>query len=139
MFGYQQGVLTEMGVKVRILMKGDSSAAKQNASKLGPGRLKHHHTSDFFVKEAIRKKLLRDLKIDGKLNFSDIQTAERTQWTREPNIITTGEIPSHWRIPHSRGDETDQQHQWEIPGSDEKAETKRVCSVMQRAHSAEAK
>ena len=141
---YQRGVLVDMGVQVEILMKGDSSAAKQNASKLGPDRLKHIHTSDIFVREAIQKKLLRDIKIDGKINCSDIQTkhllpAEWKQWRLELNTGTTVEIPIHWSIPYIRGDETDQQHQWEIPGSDEKAETKRVRSVMQRAHSAEAK
>ena len=55
---YVKQVCAEMGLLVRIKMKTDAQAALQNASKLGPGRIRHLELQAAYLKECVRKKLI---------------------------------------------------------------------------------
>ena len=71
---YIQKVAAELGLKLRILIHGDASAAYRSAERLGPGRIKHLETNAFFIKEAVRKKLLSVKKIPRADNRGDALT-----------------------------------------------------------------
>ena len=76
---YIKHVCKELGMPVEIELLGDASAALANAKKLGPGRIRHLETYQMFIKEALRKKLLRSKQLSGK-NIADLHT---TYYTNE--------------------------------------------------------
>jgi len=71
---YWKQITAEMGIRTEIILQGDASAANLNAARLGPGRIKHLEAACYFIKEAIRKKLLRSIKIPRAVNMADIHT-----------------------------------------------------------------
>ena len=67
-------VVREMGMELSIVMRTDSAAALANASKLGPGRIRHLELQAAYLKECVRKRYVRIEKMSGKDNTSDILT-----------------------------------------------------------------
>ncbi len=59
---YARSIFAECGVSVDVELVGDSTAAMQSAGKLGPDRLRHIERHELFVKEAIRKTLIKLVK-----------------------------------------------------------------------------
>ena len=81
---YIRNVGMDMGVQLKIRMRTDSSAALANASKLGPGRIRHLEQQAAYLKECVRKKYVMTEKIAGKTNLSDILTKHY-----KPEVITS--------------------------------------------------
>ena len=54
---FVRSVLAEIGVQVKGVQFSDSTAALRNASKLGPGKMRHLMTGAMFVEEAVRASL----------------------------------------------------------------------------------
>jgi len=71
---YAKSVFAECGVDVDVELVGDSTAAMQNAAKLGPGKMRHMERNDLFVKEAIRQRLLKIVKAKGTELAADLLT-----------------------------------------------------------------
>ena len=58
----------ELGISLEPELHGDATAAQQNARKVGPGKMRHVEASQFFIKEAVRRRLVKLVKCDGKDN-----------------------------------------------------------------------
>ena len=71
---YIRDVAREMGIELSIVKRTDSAAALANASKLGPGRIRHLELQAACLKECVRKRYVRIEKMSGKDNTSDILT-----------------------------------------------------------------
>ena len=71
---YVKEVFSEMGILLKIWMYTDASAALANASKLGPGRIRHLEVQSMWLKDAIRRRILAIGKIGSKQNNSDVLT-----------------------------------------------------------------
>ena len=71
---YAQNVLLELGCQTKLEMFTNASASLQNSGKFGGGRIKHLRIADYFVKEVIRLKLARLLKVASSENPADLHT-----------------------------------------------------------------
>ena len=71
---YVQKVLQELGVQADLEIETDAAAALQAATKMSGGRLKHLAIADKFIREALKRKLLRIKKKDTRKNSSDIHS-----------------------------------------------------------------
>ena len=71
---FLKNILTEMRLDVDIIIEGDATAALKNSMKLGPGKIRHLESTQFFVEEAIRRRLLRVRHISRTVNIADIFT-----------------------------------------------------------------
>ena len=73
----------ELGYPMSIVLASDATAALRNASNLGPGRLIHVDRLAMFVKEVVRRELVKLEKIDTKLNDADLLTKHVDRATLE--------------------------------------------------------
>jgi hypothetical protein len=64
---YAKRVLAEMGAECTPTLFSDASAALANAERLGPGRMRHLMVSAMYVKELVRRRLVRLQKIDTRM------------------------------------------------------------------------
>jgi len=87
---YVKRMLSELNLEVDILLQGDASAAYRNADKLGPGKVKHLETSAYYIKEAIRKKVVRTEKIPREINYADMHTHHLSTKDFENMLVVTG-------------------------------------------------
>ena len=71
---YVKHVLEELGYPSEIWLEGDATAAQANASKMAPAKLRHLETSEMFIKEAVRRKLVKLRKVKSCDNVADIHT-----------------------------------------------------------------
>ena len=70
-----QNLLMEFGFqRLQGILTSDASAAIANAGKLGCGRIRHLETQEYFVKDCVRKKLIRLNKGQTKEMTSDLLT-----------------------------------------------------------------
>eukprot|EP00971_Amphidinium_carterae_P101144 2000962-Amphidinium_carterae.1 len=81
---YTSSVLRELGIKSRLEIFTDAKASFQAASKLGGGRLKHLRIADYFIKDVLRNKKAKLIKIDGKVNPADVHTKHL-----KPDVLKT--------------------------------------------------
>ena len=71
---YVKHVLAEFGLESTIKIAGDASAALSAASKLSGGRMRHLKGCDAFIKQLVKRKVVRLEKIGTKENAGDILT-----------------------------------------------------------------
>jgi len=71
---YLKQVLAELGVESTVTIEGDASAAYRSAEKLGPGKVKHLEVSAYFIKEAVRKRMVKVHKVPRDQNLADMFT-----------------------------------------------------------------
>ena len=69
-----QALLGDMGVKRKITIKTDASAAKGIAYRRGLGKIKHLEVSQLWLQDKISRKEFDVVKIDGKINRADALT-----------------------------------------------------------------
>ena len=69
-----QQIFEELGVKLKLVMKCDSSAARGIASRNGSGKVKHLGIKDLWIQQAVRSGEIYLDKVDTLLNWSDIGT-----------------------------------------------------------------
>ena len=71
---YVKHVLAEFGLESTIKIAGDASAALSAASKLSGGRMRHLKGCDAFIKQLVKRKVVRLEKIGTKENAGDLLT-----------------------------------------------------------------
>jgi len=69
-----QSMLEELGMKVQLRMKCDSSAAKQSAEKIGLLRVKHLALGMHYLKEVVAAGLVSIDKVESSKNLADLWT-----------------------------------------------------------------
>ena len=69
-----QGMLQDSGVKLNILLKTDSSAAKGIASRRGLGKVRHIELSELWLQDQVARGRISIEKVRGEDNFSDSLT-----------------------------------------------------------------
>ena len=72
------GMLSDMGVNVRICLSTDSSAAKGIGNRRGLGQVRHIELADFWLQEQTARGKIQLRKIKGDENFSDSLTKHAT-------------------------------------------------------------
>ena len=87
---YVKKVLTEFGIEAEIEMDTDASAAYQAASKMSGGRLRHLEVADKFIRQAVKRKLLKLHKTGTLENSSDIHTKHVDKDTLARHMDETG-------------------------------------------------
>ena len=70
-----QSVLTDFGVKVKIEIHSDATAAIGICKRQGLGRVRHLATADLWIQQRIRSK---ELKLPGTESPSDLMTKHKT-------------------------------------------------------------
>ncbi len=70
-------VMSELGWKMPVEIRVDSSAAKAVASRAGLGRTRHIEVRFLWVQEAVRRHRITIKKVSGKLNPADVMTKAR--------------------------------------------------------------
>ena len=97
-----QTLLEELGVKTKIELRTDSSAAKGSCERVGLLHLKHMELRQLFLKDLVKSGLIEIVKIPTTLNVADMLTkpvtmevlarclAQAPSWTHgaEVNMIT---------------------------------------------------
>ena len=68
------GVLSDLGVNLRVAVSSDSSAAKGIANRRGIGKVRHIELSELWVQDQVAKGRITVYKIDGSENSSDSLT-----------------------------------------------------------------
>ena len=69
-----KSLMADLGIIVDIEVVQDSTAAKGTASRIGIGKIKHLDVGWLWIQEAVKSRLIKLVKIDGKENPSDILT-----------------------------------------------------------------
>ena len=64
----------EMGIKVRIRVSTDASAAKGIASRRGLGKIRHIEVHQLWVQDKVANGEIEVRKVDGKANLADMLT-----------------------------------------------------------------
>ena len=101
---YLKQIASELGLSVKITVKGDASAAYKSAERLGPGKIKHLEVGAYFVKEAVRKKYLHVVKIPRAVNRADALThflspADFKKRYEEQQCVKVSGLPSFEIMP----------------------------------------
>ena len=65
---------SEMGIKVRIRVNTDASAAKGIASRRGLGKIRHIEVHQLWVQDKVASGEVEIRKVDGKANLADLLT-----------------------------------------------------------------
>ena len=73
-----QSLLKDMGISVTINIHTDTSAAKGTAARIGIGKVKHLDVAWLWIQDAVRRGLVKILKIDGKTNPADLMTKPKS-------------------------------------------------------------
>ena len=73
-----QSVLTDFGVKVKIEIHSDATAAIGICKRQGLGRVRHLATADLWIQQRIRFKELKLFKLPGTENPSDLMNKHKT-------------------------------------------------------------
>lgn len=71
---FVKSVFAVLGLHVKVVIKGDSSAAQLNAAKFGPGRTKHLEMQQMFGKVVVRLKFVRLQKVRMDENMTYVLT-----------------------------------------------------------------
>ena len=69
-----RSMLEDMGVKLRIRVNTDASAAKGIASRRGLGKVRHIEVSQLWVQGKVASVEIEVRKVDGKTNIADALT-----------------------------------------------------------------
>ena len=72
-----QSVLTDFGVKVKIEIHSDATAAIGICKRQGLGRVRHLATADLWIQQKIRSRELKLFKLPGKDKPSDLMTKHK--------------------------------------------------------------
>ena len=68
------GMLSDLGIKLSIVVSTDSSAAKGIASRRGLGKVRHIELCELWLQEQVAKGKIGLVKISGEDNFADSLT-----------------------------------------------------------------
>ncbi len=66
-----KGLLDDLGVKVKVQVNTDSSAAKSMASRRGAGRVRHIDVRELWVQDRVAEGELSVVKVKGEENVTD--------------------------------------------------------------------
>ena len=69
-----QALLRDLGIEAKVVVKGDSTAAKAMVSRSGIGRVRHLETRFLWVQEAIERRLFSVEKVAGVANPANALT-----------------------------------------------------------------
>ena len=69
---------SEMGIKVRVRVSTDASAAKGIASRRGLGKVRHIEVHQLWVQDKVAEGEIEIRKVDGKANLADLLTKHVT-------------------------------------------------------------
>ena len=87
---YVQAVMCELGLKSRIEIETDASAAFQAATKMSGSRMKHLVLAEKFIRKLVKMKIVRLVKIGTKKNVADIHTKHVDKDTLSRHMESTG-------------------------------------------------
>ena len=73
-----QSIMHDLGWKMRIRLRADSSAAKSIASRIGLGRVRHLEVKCLWLQEVFRDKRFDVRKVHGAQNPADILTKPKS-------------------------------------------------------------
>ena len=69
-----RSILCEMGVKARIRINTDASAAKGIASRRGIGKIRHIEVNQLWIQDRVARGEIELSKVPGKTNIADALT-----------------------------------------------------------------
>ena len=88
-----QSVLADFGVRVKLELHSDATAAICICKRQGLGRVRHLATADLWVQQRVRSKELRLFKLPGTENPSDLMTKHKSAPEREKFLTMLGIRP----------------------------------------------
>ena len=65
---------SDMGLKMRVRVSTDASAAKGIASRRGLGKIRHIEVHQLWVQDKVAEGEIKIRKVDGKANLADLLT-----------------------------------------------------------------
>ena len=87
---YVKQIFDELGLKNEVIEETDASAAFQAAQKLSGSRMRHLETAEAFIRQIVKRRLVKLRKIPGGDNTSDILTKHVTKEVLNKHWATTG-------------------------------------------------
>ena len=69
-----QHLLEEIGIKVALHLKGDSSASHGTLHRMGSGKVKHLETKQLWLQERVQKGFVTISKVPREANWADTLT-----------------------------------------------------------------
>lgn len=97
-----QSMLQDWGIRIRLEVLSDSSAARGFSARQGLGRMRHIQTRYLWVQERVRDGHLRVLPIRGKNNPADLFTKPVNGAVRERFLRTLGFVHVSASEKHKR-------------------------------------
>ena len=85
-----QAMLSDMGIKVKIRIMTDSSAAKSMVSRRGVGRVRHLDVKNLWVQERVARGDFTMKKVPGEKNLADPLTKNVTRENMEEKMSLAG-------------------------------------------------
>ena len=84
------GVLEDLGVKLKLELKTDASAAKGIAQRLGLGKVRHLEVSQLWLQQKVANGEIRVIKVPGGENRADALTKHVSREVLEEHIRGVG-------------------------------------------------
>ena len=69
-----KALISDLGIKVRIEVVQDSTAAKGTATRIGIGKIKHLDTGWLWIPDMVKAAVVTLKKIDGRISPADLMT-----------------------------------------------------------------
>ena len=90
-------MLDDWGVKVKITIITDASAAKGITARKGAGKIRHIEVSQLWIQDKVRRGEIIIRKVDTKENLADALTKHVTQEELNYHIANTNQLVVHGR------------------------------------------
>ena len=87
---YVKQIFDELGLKNEVILETDASAAFQAAQKLSGSRMKHLEMADAFIRQIVKRRLVKLRKIPGGENVADILTKHVSKEVLDKHWNATG-------------------------------------------------
>ena len=84
------GVLEDLGVKLKLELKTDASAAKGIAQRLGLGKVRHLEVSQLWLQQKVANGEIRVIKVPGGENRADALTKHVSREVLKEHIRGVG-------------------------------------------------
>ena len=102
MRGASQGLgivamLADLGVKMRVRLKVDASAAMGIAMRRGLGKVRHIELNQLWLQDQVARGKIAIDKVDGKVNFADSLTKHSASDRVQQTISCTGQVQLYGR------------------------------------------
>ena len=87
-----RNMLNDLGIKVKIRISTDASAAKGITARRGAGKIRHIEVSQLWIQDKVRKGEINMRKVDTKENLADALTKYVTAEELNYHLSNTGQI-----------------------------------------------